>query len=172
MTIAQRRQSAGPFPPRGVAGRQRVRSSKIHPFPSPPPFSSFVAPFGGATNSSAGGGFPRHRGDVFIVAASPRRRSHFCVGLKNKIRARPSSCLPFKYRLFDRASGMAGLARLCPAKLRNHRVISLELANLMAGTKYRGEFEERLQAIVEEATDEKAHPTILFIDEIHTLVGA
>eukprot|EP00584_Thalassiosira_punctigera_P024311 CAMPEP_0172572708 /NCGR_PEP_ID=MMETSP1067-20121228/135814_1 /TAXON_ID=265564 ORGANISM="Thalassiosira punctigera, Strain Tpunct2005C2" /NCGR_SAMPLE_ID=MMETSP1067 /ASSEMBLY_ACC=CAM_ASM_000444 /LENGTH=295 /DNA_ID=CAMNT_0013365291 /DNA_START=1 /DNA_END=888 /DNA_ORIENTATION=- len=67
---------------------------------------------------------------------------------------------------------MAGLARLCPAKLRNHRVISLELANLVAGTKYRGEFEERLQAIVEEVTDEKAPPTILFIDEIHTLVGA
>ena len=64
------------------------------------------------------------------------------------------------------------LAALCPAKLRNHRVISLELANLVAGTKYRGEFEERLQSIIEEVTDEKAPPTILFIDEIHTLVGA
>jgi len=64
------------------------------------------------------------------------------------------------------------LAKLCPTRLRNHRVISLELANLVAGTKYRGEFEERLQAIVEEVTDEKAPPTILFIDEIHTLVGA
>ena len=56
------------------------------------------------------------------------------------------------------------LAKLCPAKLRNHRVVSLELANLVAGTKYRGEFEERLQAIVEEVTDERAPPTILFID--------
>ena len=64
------------------------------------------------------------------------------------------------------------LAALCPAKLRNHRVISLELANLVAGTKYRGEFEERLQSIIEEVTDERAPPTILFIDEIHTLVGA
>jgi len=64
------------------------------------------------------------------------------------------------------------LAALCPPRLRNHRVISLELANLVAGTKYRGEFEERLQAIVEEVTDEKSPPTILFIDEIHTLVGA
>ncbi len=59
---------------------------------------------------------------------------------------------------------MAGLARICPEKLRNHSVISLEIANLVSGTKYRGEFEERLQAIVEEVTDEKAPPTILFID--------
>ena len=56
------------------------------------------------------------------------------------------------------------LASLCPARLRNHRVISLELANLVAGTKYRGEFEERLQSIIEEVTDERAPPTILFID--------
>ena len=56
------------------------------------------------------------------------------------------------------------LSKLCPSKLRNHRVISLELANLVAGTKYRGEFEERLQSIIEEVTDERAPPTILFID--------
>lgn len=72
----------------------------------------------------------------------------------------------------DEIDRLESLAGLCPARLRNHRVISLELANLVAGTKYRGEFEERLQAIVEEVTDEKAPPTILFIDEIHTLVGA
>lgn len=59
---------------------------------------------------------------------------------------------------------LESLSKLCPARLRNHRVISLELANLVAGTKYRGEFEERLQAIVEEVTDERAPPTILFID--------
>ena len=65
------------------------------------------------------------------------------------------------------------LATQCPPRLRNHRVVSLELANLVAGTKYRGEFEERLQAIINEVTDERAkYPTILFIDEIHTLVGA
>lgn len=64
----------------------------------------------------------------------------------------------------DRIDRIESLARLCPPKLRNHRVISLELANLVAGTKYRGEFEERLQSIVEEVTDERAPPTILFID--------
>ena len=72
----------------------------------------------------------------------------------------------------DQVDRVRELAKLCPAKLRNHRVVSLELANLVAGTKYRGEFEERLQAIVEEVTDDRAPPTILFIDEIHTLVGA
>ena len=72
----------------------------------------------------------------------------------------------------DRVDRVRELAKLCPPRLRGHRVISLELANLVAGTKYRGEFEERLQAIVDEVTDEKAPPTILFIDEIHTLVGA
>ena len=51
-------------------------------------------------------------------------------------------------------------------------MVSLELSSLVAGTKYRGEFEERLQAIVKEVTDPKAPPTILFLDEIHNLVGA
>ena len=64
------------------------------------------------------------------------------------------------------------LAAQCPARLKGYRIVTLELANLVAGTKYRGEFEERLQAIIEEITDENAPPTILFIDEIHTLVGA
>jgi len=64
------------------------------------------------------------------------------------------------------------LARQCPKRLMGYRVISLELGNLVAGTRYRGEFEERIQAVINEVTDEKAPPTILFIDEIHTLVGA
>ena len=72
----------------------------------------------------------------------------------------------------DKVQRVRELAKLCPPRLRGHRVVSLELANLVAGTKYRGEFEERLQSIVEEVTDEKSPPTILFIDEIHTLVGA
>lgn len=70
-----------------------------------------------------------------------------------------------------------GIAQLivspqCPTRLKGYRVMSLELATLVAGTKYRGEFEERLQAIVQEVTSPKAPPTILFIDEIHNLVGA
>ena len=52
----------------------------------------------------------------------------------------------------------------------NKRVISLDVASLVAGTKYRGQFEERMKAIMSEL--EKNHNIILFIDEIHTIVGA
>ena len=64
----------------------------------------------------------------------------------------------------DEVDWIEQLAKQCPPRLRNHRIVSLELANLVAGTKYRGEFEERLQSIIEEVTDENAPPTILFID--------
>ena len=52
----------------------------------------------------------------------------------------------------------------------NKRVVTLDLASLVAGTKYRGQFEERMKAIMTEL--EKANDVILFIDEIHTIVGA
>lgn len=57
-----------------------------------------------------------------------------------------------------------------PRTLHNKRVISLDLASLVAGTKYRGQFEERMKAILSEL--EKNPDIILFIDEIHTIVGA
>ena len=56
-----------------------------------------------------------------------------------------------------------------PEQLQNKRLVSLDIGALVAGTKYRGEFEERLQKIVNEVKETKA---ILFIDELHTLVGA
>ncbi|MDD5979685.1 MAG: ATP-dependent Clp protease ATP-binding subunit [bacterium] len=54
--------------------------------------------------------------------------------------------------------------------LKNKKIISISMANLVAGTKYRGEFEERLGKIIKEL--EKCDDVIIFIDEIHTLVGA
>lgn len=57
-----------------------------------------------------------------------------------------------------------------PEILKDKRVMQLNVANLVAGTKYRGEFEERMRRLVKEIRDTKK--TILFIDEIHTLVGA
>lgn len=58
-----------------------------------------------------------------------------------------------------------------PDGLRNRRVFSLDMTALMSGAKYRGEFEERLQAVLKEIKA-AAGQTILFIDEIHTIVGA
>jgi len=68
-----------------------------------------------------------------------------------------------------------GLAQLiatgeCPDALRDHRVLSLDMAAVIAGTKYRGQFEERLKAVMNEIAQNKQ--VILFIDELHTLVGA
>ena len=68
-----------------------------------------------------------------------------------------------------------GLAQLisggnCPDNLRDNRVLSLDMAAVIAGTKYRGQFEERLKAVMNEIAQNKN--VILFIDELHTLVGA
>ena len=60
--------------------------------------------------------------------------------------------------------------RKCPRILFDKRVVSLDLASLVEGTKYRGQFEERMKGIMQEL--EKADDVILFIDEIHTMVGA
>ena len=54
--------------------------------------------------------------------------------------------------------------------LYNKRVVTLDLASIVAGTKYRGQFEERMKAVMNEI--EKNDDIILFIDEIHTIVGA
>jgi len=57
-----------------------------------------------------------------------------------------------------------------PRLLYNKRIVDLDLAAIVAGTKYRGQFEERMKAIMQEL--EKAKDVILFIDELHTIVGA
>ncbi len=68
-----------------------------------------------------------------------------------------------------------GLAQLiaagnAPESLRSHRVLALDMAAVIAGTKYRGQFEERLKAVMNEIAQNKN--VVLFIDELHTLVGA
>ncbi|MGI5978935.1 MAG: ATP-dependent Clp protease ATP-binding subunit [Oscillospiraceae bacterium] len=68
-----------------------------------------------------------------------------------------------------------GLAQLIaagdvPEDLRDKRVVSLDLTGMLAGTKYRGDFEERIKAAISETS--KAGNIILFIDELHTIIGA
>ena len=57
-----------------------------------------------------------------------------------------------------------------PSTIRNKRIFSLDISSLIAGTKFRGEFEERMQQLLDELR--KSTDTILYIDEIHTIVGA
>src|SRR5687767_8661346 len=70
------------------------------------------------------------------------------------------------------AEGLAQriIAGEVPETLMNKRVLTLDIGSLVAGTKYRGEFEERLKKIIEELRN--TNDAILFIDELHTLVGA
>lgn len=71
-----------------------------------------------------------------------------------------------------------GLAQLIvadqvPGALRHARMVALDLAGLVAGTKFRGEFEDRLKRVMKEITTaDEAEPIILFIDELHTVIGA
>jgi ATP-dependent Clp protease ATP-binding subunit ClpC len=58
-----------------------------------------------------------------------------------------------------------------PDQLRNKRIVSLDLAGLVAGTKYRGEFEERMKRVLDEVRKAQGD-VVLFIDELHTLIGA
>ena len=57
-----------------------------------------------------------------------------------------------------------------PQVLQNKRLIALDLVSMVAGTKYRGEFEERVKNLMDESA--KAKDVILFIDEIHNIIGA
>jgi len=55
--------------------------------------------------------------------------------------------------------------------MKDKRILSLDMSSLIAGTKYRGEFESRIKQVIEEASKVE-NEIVLFIDEIHTIIGA
>ncbi len=59
----------------------------------------------------------------------------------------------------------------CPSSMRDARIVALDVGQLLAGTKFRGEFEDRLKAVLREVAAGDGR-IILFIDELHTIVGA
>jgi len=74
-----------------------------------------------------------------------------------------------------KSSIVEGLAQMivngdCPTNLLDKKILSLEMSSLVAGTKYRGQFEERMKAIIDEL--KKRDDVIIFVDELHTMVGA
>lgn len=74
-----------------------------------------------------------------------------------------------KTAIVEELSRMIAIGEV-PLSLKNKRIISIDMATLVAGTKYRGEFEDRIRKVITEI--EENEDIILFIDEIHTLVGA
>ena len=62
------------------------------------------------------------------------------------------------------------VARKVPVSMQNKRILTLDLAGMLAGSKYRGEFEERMKRLINEV--EKNGDVILFLDEVHTIIGA
>ena len=99
----------------------------------------------------------RARGSGALAAA---RRTTPCSSASPASARRPS----------PRASRCASSQRKVSRVLYDKRIVTLDLAALVAGTKYRGQFEERMKAVMNEL--EKSPDVILFIDELHTLVGA
>ena len=59
---------------------------------------------------------------------------------------------------------------MCPDTIANKRVMTLDLSGMVAGSKYRGEFKERIKKVIAEVIESRGN--VLFIDEIHTIIGA
>lgn len=164
----------------GVDLRAVCQSCELSFLPEPMPGFGPKA-FASGTGRGSGKGLERYGRDLTRLAAEGRLDP--CLGREEETerlleilcrRRKNNPCL-----IGDAGVGktaiVEGLAQKIasgdvPRELAHRRLISLDLTSLIAGTKYRGDFEERLKGILEEVTADES--CILFIDELHSIIGA
>ena len=113
------------------------------------------------------------RGNWIRSSAGRRRRSRRVIQILSR-RTKNNPCLIGEPGV-GKTAVIEGLAQLIasgdvPDTIRGKRVVILDLSGMVAGSKYRGEFEERIKNVISEVTE--AENVLLFIDEIHTIIGA
>jgi ATP-dependent Clp protease ATP-binding subunit ClpC len=155
--------------------------------PGSNPFDDLVGLLFGGVGGPGRPASPRHRVDRFgrdLTAAAREGRLDPVVGRDDEVE-RVLEVLSRKTKNNPVLIGDPGVGKTAivegiaqrvakgevPVTLKGRRLVALDLAGMVAGTKYRGEFEERLQGVIEEVTAAK-RMVVLFIDELHTLVGA
>ena len=113
--------------------------------------------------------------DVFICLFVIRRRDHKCRVIQILSRRTKNNPVLVGEPGVGKTAVAEALARRVargevPDTLKNRRIVTLDLASMLAGTKYRGDFEDRVKCIIKEV--QRAGDVIVFIDELHTIVGA
>ena len=107
--------------------------------------------------------------DNIVLAAGAAKNG------RPRVRVYDAETHQLKFQVMAYATSYRGGVRVAtgdvPESLKDRRVVALDIGSLIAGAKYRGEFEERLKAVLKEITDAEGE-VVTFIDEMHTVVGA
>ena len=145
---------------RGGVAKKAAKAARAAARPPPSTASAATSPSWPARGSSTRSSAARTRSSGSSRSSAAAPRTTRCCSAKPASARRPSS----------KAWPRRVVEGNVPELLRDRRIVVLDLAMMVAGTKYRGQFEERIKAVMNEVR--RAKNTILFIDELHTLVGA